>query len=281
MASAAFTTNGGASPQTTTSGATVNLALTSVTGSGPIVWSIIGHSDSTKTTPTIVAAGSPLGATASFTMSTPTGTRGVSWIVQCRIQGGVDSTGAAVAAYTATAIVGVLNAAGILPFCTGETLERGTSGIADDVNAVFAGVQAYPFQPAGAAEVTFATTAGTADVTVFTVPASPTGNGRFLLFMALERLSTAIVGTGNVVLRVGTTVGGNEIVTDCSAITSAGTVGTVEGGQAISSLGASMAAANGYTALLNAGDIVRMRATTSGTLSAGKATCYVYGCFLT
>lgn len=134
-------------------------------------------------------------------------------------------------------------------------------------------------QPVGFAAVIFPTTAGTADATGFVVPASPTGNGRFLLTLSLPRVITAIVGTGTVNLRVGITTGGQEIVTD-QAITSATAVGTIVGGQSLATLGASMLAANAYTLALNAGDSVKIRATTTGTLSAGAATLYVYGVYL-
>lgn len=136
MASAAFTINGSASPQSCAAGSTVTLALTSTTGAGTIVWSIIGSSDSTKTAPTITPAGSPSGATATFTMNTPVGATGLTWLVQCVINGGVDSAGQAVAAYTATGLVGVVNSPGFLPFTYGELLQRNsTTGIADDLNA--------------------------------------------------------------------------------------------------------------------------------------------------
>lgn len=134
-------------------------------------------------------------------------------------------------------------------------------------------------QPVGFAAVTFPTTAGTADATGFVVPASPTGNGRFLLTLVLPRVITAIVGTGTVALRVGITTGGQEIVTD-QTISSATAVGTIVGGQSLATLGASMLAANAYTLVMNAGDVVKISATTTGTLSAGAATLYVYGVYL-
>lgn len=499
MASSAFLINGGSSPQTTTAGATVTLALSSVTGVGTVQWSIVGGSDSTQTVPTITPAGSPSGATATFTMTTPSGNVGVSWVVKCQINGGVDSAGQAVAAYTSTGIVGVLHSSGIIPFAYGEALERNTTyGIADDMNSALAGAgaklynvyyvdqgtavasgndgsQSRPYATiasgiaaaaaadlpdslvliapssstespitiplvtaniliagmsprvieascsiglgggvaanaattsklgfvnldiggavtstlgtvemvdceaaavtcvqffadrtllgglvtiatgggltitdcnvsiggafisstptllhirgcsfsgvapvitfagsAGVVEmdqesrdsffaadgsivngvisttgiglvgrttITYATSAGNVDATAFTVPASPTGNGRFLLEQVLIRTHTALVGTGNVNLRAGTTAGGNELVIDGN-VTSATAVGVITGGLATASLGASLAVANNYKTTLAAGDTVRIRGTTTGTLSAGKATIYVYGSFI-
>lgn len=140
MASSAFTANGSSSPVAVAAGATVTLALTSVTGVRLIEWSILGGSDSTQSTPTITPAGTPSGATATFTMSSTVGAVGVSWIVQCRINGGVDDAGQVVSSYTTTAIVGVLNVNGYLPFAVGEKLERNsTNGIANDLNAQLGG----------------------------------------------------------------------------------------------------------------------------------------------
>lgn len=139
MTSAAFTVNGGATPAVVTGGSTVSLALLSTSGVGSIEWSILGGSDSTQTKPVITPAGSPPGATASFTMSSPTGTLGVSWVVQCRINSGIDANKAPVNEYTQTALVGVLNAKSIIPFAAFESFERNpTTGIADDLNLAIA-----------------------------------------------------------------------------------------------------------------------------------------------
>lgn len=139
MTSAAFTVNGGATPAVVTGGSTVSLALLSTSGVGSIEWSILGGSDSTQTKPVITPAGSPPGATASFTMSSPTGTLGVSWVVQCRINSGIDANKAPVNEYTQTALVGVLNAKSIIPFAAFESFERNPStGIADDLNQALA-----------------------------------------------------------------------------------------------------------------------------------------------
>lgn len=137
MASAAFTINGGSSPQSAAASSTVALALTSVTGVRLIEWSIVGWSDSAQSAPTITPAGTPSGATATFSLGTESvAGLGVSYVVQCRINGGVDDAGQVVSSYTVTGIVGILNRNGYLPFAVGEKLERNaTHGIANDMNA--------------------------------------------------------------------------------------------------------------------------------------------------
>lgn len=137
MPSAAFTLNGAASPCTTASaGGVVALALLSTSGVGTVEWTILGGSDSSKTKPTITAAGSPPGATAQFIMNSDVdGSIGLSWVVQCKINAGIDANGAPVPAYTATGIVGVLNPLGIIPFAAFESFERNAIvGIANDLN---------------------------------------------------------------------------------------------------------------------------------------------------
>lgn len=136
MPSAAFSINGAASPVAVAAGSTVNLALLSVSGVGNVEWSILGGSDSTKTAPTITSAGSPPGSTASFTMNSPVGSVGLSWIVQCKINSGKDTNGSPVAGYTSSALVYVLGSLTIAPFAAFESFERNaTNGIADDLNS--------------------------------------------------------------------------------------------------------------------------------------------------
>lgn len=151
-ASASFTINGGATPQTTTPGATVTLALVSTTGVGVVEWFISGGSDKNKTKPAIVLGGSPLGATATFIMNTPV-TAGLSWIVLCRINAGVASDGkTAVAAYTSTGLVSVPNSQSIMPFAFGETLERDPLyGMATDLNIAIQTASGGGGSPTGSA----------------------------------------------------------------------------------------------------------------------------------
>jgi hypothetical protein len=127
--------------------------------------------------------------------------------------------------------------------------------------------------------VTFSLSAASVDVTAFTVPASPTGNSRFVLMGVDVRLNSAITNTGNVVVKAGLTAGGTDFLVASAAWTSATAVGTLIG-ESVADLGASFIALQGYRAILNAGQAVIVRATTSGTLSAGAARVYVYGYYL-
>jgi hypothetical protein len=139
---------------------------------------------------------------------------------------------------------------------------------------------AYEGYPEASGSVTFSLGAGSVDAVAFTVPASPTGIGRFVLQRVLVRLTTALGGadTGTVAVRVGSTVGGNEFNTDQTVnnATPAGTILTLSA----ATRGASILVANLYEASLAAGATVNLRATTTGTITAGSATAYVYGAFL-
>jgi hypothetical protein len=276
MASAAFTVNGGSSPQTCAAGSLVTLALTSTTGVGTVTWSIIGSSDSSKVAPTITPTGSPNGATATFTMNTPVGSVGLTWLVRCVINGGVDSAGQAVAAYTATAVVGVVNSTGILPFAFGESLERNAvTGIANDLNTAMASSGAGTTGPVATVASTFSTTAGNVDATVYTIPASPSGAGRFVLSVPRVRLNTAIVGTGNVTVTVGIAAGGTEYVL-AVVLNNATAVGIVAG-LALSTYGTALLIGNGYQVDLAAGATITVRWATAGTISAGAGEVAVFG----
>lgn len=139
----------------------------------------------------------------------------------------------------------------------------------------------YEGYPEASAVTTFSLSAGNVDTVVFTVPASPTGNGRFVLQRVHVRLTTAlgVADTGTVAVRVGTSVGGNDIATD-QTINNASAVGIVFSGLSIATRGSAMLAANGYELSMAAGATVNVRATTTGTITAGACTAYVYGAFL-
>lgn len=127
--------------------------------------------------------------------------------------------------------------------------------------------------------LTFNTSVGTADLTAFTVAASPSGSKRFIVTAIEVTLDTVITGSGNVTIRVGTTTGGNELLTDSTAWTNGTAQHTMHGDQT-SQLGASMAVGTGYRAYLDASATIKMRATTAGaTISAGKAKICIYGYF--
>lgn len=128
-------------------------------------------------------------------------------------------------------------------------------------------------------EITFSHSAGSVDVTSLPVPTNPTGTNRFRGTMFLVRQSEAIVGTGTVAIRVGTTTGGNDIITD-QTVSSATALGASVAGEGPATLGSGLPATSFYSIALAAGDAFHMRATTTGSLTAGKATLYVYGVFL-
>jgi hypothetical protein len=140
------------------------------------------------------------------------------------------------------------------------------------------GFQGANEQPIVAATtLTFNTSNGTADVTAYTVPASPSGTNRFVATHVVIRLDVAITGGGNVVVRAGTSTGGNELLVDSAAWTSGTAVGTSIG-LSIADLGTSFPASSGYEAALAASATVKARATTAGGgISGGSAKVYVYG----
>lgn len=153
--SPSFTVNGVAIPGEfkVAYGSTVSLALASTSGlRGSPVWSIVGNDKSTRTNPTITAAGSPSGATASFTMPADPGDGlGMCFIVKCVVNGGKDTNGDTQSSYTATAVVGVVNSAGRLPFAYGEETER---------SVIYGYVEALNQMANSAASLTAPTTPG-------------------------------------------------------------------------------------------------------------------------
>jgi hypothetical protein len=135
MASAAFTVNGSAPTGAVAVAAesSVALALASTTGLSSVAWSIAGSHSSSASNPTITAAGTPTGATASFTM--PAGDSQC-YLVKCVVNGGVDLEGNVISEATATALVGVEAPWGYVPFCSGESTERdATHGWVPELNA--------------------------------------------------------------------------------------------------------------------------------------------------
>ena len=120
MPSASFTINGTAITTglvQTTGGATVTLALANSSGVQSIEWSCVGTHASTVTPASIVItpAGSPSGATATFTMTAGTYS---CLLIKCLIR---DVYNVATVAY---GLVGVPNSEGFVPFAAGESTER-------------------------------------------------------------------------------------------------------------------------------------------------------------
>jgi hypothetical protein len=160
-------------------GATVNLALLSLTGVREVAWTIgdpdsegstAGTSHSSLVAPTITPAGAPTGATASFTMvADPGDGEGRSVTVKCKVTG---QNGATAAAYR---IVGVRNAKGIIPYAVDEALYRNaTVGWTETANTALAGDQVANVRNFGA------TGDGTTDDTDALTDAFAAGDDIFL-----------------------------------------------------------------------------------------------------
>jgi hypothetical protein len=136
MVDATFTVDGGAigTEIAVLYGASVALAVTDTTGAHTISWSVVGSSDSVLTNPTITPAGSPNGATASYTQVADPGTgKGASFGIQCVV---TDSQGNS---DTKIAVVGTENEANVVPGYAGEQTARdATHGWAEMVNAAVA-----------------------------------------------------------------------------------------------------------------------------------------------
>jgi len=126
-------------------------------------------------------------------------------------------------------------------------------------------------------EIAAATVTGV--TTVYTVPAQPAGINRLLYAGLLLRLEEALVGSGNIVVRVGTTSGGNELLLDTAAITSATAAGSLWG-LPLAELGATLSNLNGYAAALPAGQAIFLRQTVTGTITGGKFKLYQFGTLL-
>jgi hypothetical protein len=184
---------------------------------------------------------------------------------------------------TVTSAGGALVTGAVLRATGASTCDYGTVDLAN-TNAVSGILAAANVdRTSGAREIaaattlTFSTGAGTADVTAYTVPASPSGTKRFKLYLMIVRLTVAITGGGTVVIRAGTTTGGNDLLVDSATWNSGTAVGT-EVGVAIADLGTAFTAAKGYIAELDASATAKARATTAGGgISGGAAAVYVYG----
>jgi len=130
--SAAFTVDGNANPATheTDYNTSVALALTSTSGISLVEWSIAGISDPDESAPTITPAGTPSGATASFTTSNTfiKAYRGLAYLIKCRVSNSDESA-------VQYAIVGIPSSTRIVPFPPGEEQARSlTHGWGVDLN---------------------------------------------------------------------------------------------------------------------------------------------------
>jgi hypothetical protein len=115
---------------------------------------------------------------------------------------------------------------------------------------------------------------GTRNVSIYTVPA-PLGLGRFILTRCIVRISTALVGTGNVTFSIGSTSGGTQII--LPIVINSATALTVVAGEAVASLGAGMLLANAYEAVYSSGQIIYANLTIAGIVTDGFVDVYIYG----
>lgn len=121
MTSAAFTVNATAVPRNsgaaidTTYGGTVSLALASTVGVETVTWYIAGVSGPSVASPTISRSGTPLGATATFTVGADPGDgAGIAYGIRCDVRDGNGTL------YQSYGVVGVPNVAGGVPLVAGE-----------------------------------------------------------------------------------------------------------------------------------------------------------------
>lgn len=102
-----------------------------------------------------------------------------------------------------------------------------------------------------------------------------TTTDRFRLEDVLLVVDTALVGAGSCVASVGATAGGQEYLLNIT-LNSSTALGVVAG-ESLLSLGASMAAANGFQALLASGANIVLRLVTTGVITAGAVRLIVRG----
>lgn len=144
--SAHFTVDGVANPgeHIVAYGATVNLALTSITAADVITWQVLVASEAAYTVPTITPAGTPVGSTASFTFPADPGDDvGRSFRVRAIVSNGLETD-------SEDALIGAANINGIVPLCPGEEFERhATHGWGPVINALLAGGAGTPVSLGG------------------------------------------------------------------------------------------------------------------------------------
>lgn len=115
-----------------------------------------------------------------------------------------------------------------------------------------------------------------ANVLIDTRPSSPSGAGRWKLISIDIRVKVAISGSGspNSVISVGSTSGGQQIVTN-QTVDGYKTVGTNVGGLALLTLGSDMGQSNGFEALYPASQQIYANVAPSGSPSTGTVTIYL------
>lgn len=134
-------------------------------------------------------------------------------------------------------------------------------------------LNALVLEPVVTSSIAFAP--GTRQVVFYTVPASPTGLGRFVVTRCIARLAVALEGSGNMVISVGTTSGGTQILLPFTVTSSSAL--TVLSGELFASLGANLLATQGYEAIVSAGQAIYCNLTKNGTVTAGQVDLYLFG----
>lgn len=156
--SAAFTIAGTAVPGevAVAFGASVALAITSTSDVLSVEWAIVGLSANLTTAPTITDAGTPSGATASFTADADQGDgQGVGYAIRCTVSDGKNTA-------TSYGVVGVPASYGRVPPVANERLARhATHGWLDLFSDMAAGFPhtSGQFTTTGAVTATAATVA--------------------------------------------------------------------------------------------------------------------------
>jgi hypothetical protein len=134
-----------------------------------------------------------------------------------------------------------------------------------------------PTLPVVTSQISFV--GGSQNVIIYTVPSTPTGNGRFILTRCIVRLGVALIGTGTMTISIGLTSGTMGIT--LPVVITSSTIENIIGGETIASLGTSMSLANAYEATLSAGQNIYCNLTKTGIVTDGRIDIYLYGIFLT
>lgn len=124
-----------------------------------------------------------------------------------------------------------------------------------------------------AVDISLTTSANTA---IDTRPATPTGINRWKLISIDLRLKVAVTGGGtpSASVTIGSTSGGNQIVT-AQTINTSTAVGSIVGGFALNSLGSDMSQTTGFESFYPASQSIYANVTATGSPSTGTLTAYL------
>ena len=189
---------------------------------------------------------------------------------------GASTPGDAAAVGAATAFANAAHQHAMLPFGTSPVAVGGPVNSGGVLNE-YARIDHQHTMKADSTS-SIALGSGSRNLLIYTVPALPSGNGRFILTRCILRLSSAVVGTGSATVSIGSTSGGTQIVLRV-LLNSSSALGVIAG-EALASLGANMLSANGYEAIYNAGQNIYANITVTGIVTAGTVDVYIYGIYL-